>query len=86
VHALEAFKWASEETRGVKVDRQESKELTLAGEAEGALEGLQARDRLLGVALAEAVVGEEAGIVLDRAVQLVTAHCVRETEEEVASV
>ena len=60
--------------------------LTLAGEAEGALESLQARDCLLGVALAEAVVGEEAGIVLDRAVQLVTAHCVRETEEEVASV
>lgn len=60
------------------------RELTLAGEAEGALEGLQARDRLLGVALAEAVVGEEAGIVLDRAVQLVAADCRRRGQSRVS--
>lgn len=50
------------------------KKLTLAGEAEGLLEVVEASDGLLGGALTEKVPGEEAGEVLDSSVDLVTTN------------
>lgn len=50
------------------------KRLTLAGEAEGLLEVVEASDGLLGGTLTEKVPGEETGEVLDSSVDLVATN------------